>query len=166
MYLFRMRNFLLISLLVFIIDPSIGAKVTRLDTNAYAEDTNIKWSPVFPDTFHKGFFRMSFDISSNHITGFLIIKKTSDSSVNIVFTNEFGVCFFYFEFCKGQFQIHTLFPSFNRKALLSLLEQDFRMILFPDTTIKKITVLQSTENETSILKVYSQRSEEPRAASG
>jgi hypothetical protein len=147
MPLLRMRNLISISLLFILTSfPSFGWEIAP-DSSHGEGNSETSWSPVFPENFQKGLFRMNFDISKNHITGFLIIKKTSDSSTNIVFSNEFGVCFFFFEFHKGKFLIRTLFPSFNRKSLLSILEKDFRLILFPDTTVKKIIMLQNAGSE-------------------
>ncbi len=155
MHRFRMRNSILISLLFTLLCPFSYTQDRIPDSERNKDNTELKWTPVFPENFRKGLFRMTFDISKNHITGFLLIKKTSDSSTSIVFTNEFGICFFYFEFCKGKFLIRTLFPSFERKALLSLLEKDFRLILFPDTTIKKIKVMQNQDLDVQNYKVYS-----------
>jgi hypothetical protein len=125
------------------------------DSGRSKGNPEIRWMPVFPENFRKGLFRMTFDNSKNHVTGFLLIKKTSDSSTSIVFTNEFGICFFNFEFRKGKFLIRTLFPSFDRKALLALLEKDFRLILFPGTPIKKIKVMQNPDGDIQIYKVSS-----------
>ena len=155
MPLFRMRSLILISLLIILICPFSYTQERIPDSGRNKGNAEIKWTPVFPENFSKGLFRMTFDISKNHVTGFLMIKKSSDSSTSIVFTNEFGICFFYFEFCKGKFLIRTLFPSFERKALLSLLEKDFRLILFPDTTIKKIKVMQNQDLDVQNYKVYS-----------
>lgn len=150
-----MRNLILISLLFTLICPFSYTQDRIPDSGRNKNNTELKWTPVFPENFRKGLFRMTFDISKNHVTGFLIIKKTSDSSTNVVFTNEFGICFFYFEFCKGKFLIRTLFPSFDRKALLALLEKDFRLILFPDTTVKTIKVMQNPDGDIQNYKVYS-----------
>jgi len=157
MPLFQMRNLILISLLIILIFPCSYAWAMAPDSGLVKGNREIKWTPVFPENFRKGLFRMTFDISKNHVTGFLMIKKTSDSSTSIVFTNEFGICFFYFEFCKGKFLIRTLFPSFDRKSLLSLLEKDFRLILFPDTTIKKIKVIKNPDGDIQNYKVSSCR---------
>lgn len=157
MPLFRMRNSILISLLFILICPCSYTRDRIPDSGRSKGNTEIKWTPVFPENFHKGLFRMTFDISKNHVTGFLMIKRTSDSSTSIIFTNEFGICFFYFEFCKGKFLIRMLFPSFDRKALLSLLEKDFRLILFPDTTVKKIKVMKNPDGDIQNYKVISSR---------
>ena len=125
-----MRNSILISLVFFLLLPSAssGAKLPDVDT-CTGKFTNNQ-DQVFPDDFRKGLFRMTMDVSKNHLSGYLLIKRTSDSSVSIFCSNEFGICFFNFEFVNGKFLIHTLFPSFNRKSLLSLLEKDFRLIIF------------------------------------
>ena len=148
-----MRNLILSSLFLFLVRPFSFAVEMTQEVSKPGDTMEKQWSPVLPVTFHKGLFRMTFDVSKNHISGFLLIKKTSDSSTSIVFSNEFGVCFFYFEVVHGKFLIRNLFPSFNRKSLVSLLEQDFRLILFPDASFKKIKVMPAPDSTIRCFKI-------------
>ncbi|MCX6250626.1 MAG: hypothetical protein NTX61_07735 [Bacteroidetes bacterium] len=91
---------------------------------------------------------MTFDISKYHLTGLLIVKQTTTSSVRMVFTNEMGMQFFDLEFTDDRFIVHSIFPSMNKRALLTLLEKDFRMILFQNHNIKKVSILRSKIPET------------------
>jgi hypothetical protein len=149
-----MRNSLLISLLVFIVcafPPVYGQAGEPTEKGK----TEIMWKPVLPDNFQKGLFRMTFDISKDHISGFLLIKRTSDSSTSIIFTNEFGICFFNFEFLNDKLVIHSLFPAFDRKSLLKILEQDFRLILGMYTSIKNVKICESADPAMSTYRVSS-----------
>jgi hypothetical protein len=110
-------------------------------------DTAIRINPVFGDDFGKGLYRAVLDISGNHLTGFVFIKKTSDSSFRILFSNDFGMQYFDFEFLKDKFIVHNCFPALNRKSLLKLLEADFTILLFPDHGIKKISQEKNKNKE-------------------
>jgi hypothetical protein len=140
-----MRNLISISLIFFLASSFAFAGEPAKEKEDGKEFTEKQWLPILPVDFRKGLFRMTFDVSKNHISGFLLIKKTSDTSTSIVFSNEFGICFFYFEFVNGKFLVRSVFPSFDRKALLSLLEQDFRLILFPGSPSGKIKILQNPD---------------------
>jgi hypothetical protein len=118
-------------------------------------DTIAQWDPVFEDDFQKGLFRATLDISDNHLTGFIFIKKISDTSYRILFSNDFGMQIFDFEFLEDEFIVHYCFPSMNRKSLISLLKNDFRIILFSNTGIKKITSQESDYKEDLTYKIKS-----------
>jgi hypothetical protein len=110
-------------------------------------DTIKNWDPVFGTDFQKGLYRATFDISKHHLTGFIFIKKTSDTTYRILFSNEFGMKFFDFEFLENEFIVHYCFPSLDRKSLLKLLDNDFRIIIFPNQSINKITQDRSKNKE-------------------
>jgi hypothetical protein len=150
-----MRNSVLISLVFFVIGPCAIAQESVADSGRSKSNTEMTWSPVFPENFRKGLFRMSFDISNNHITGFLLIKKTSDTSTSIVFSNEFGICFFHFEFINGKFYTRMIFPSFDKKSLLTLLEKDFRLLLFSGVPGMKIKIINDPGEDEKVYKVSS-----------
>lgn len=82
--------------------------------------------------WEKGLYRASFDISKNHLSGLLLIKKVTDTSYRIVFSNEIGMRFFDLEIGKAFFVNHYCFPSLDRKSLLNMLETDFRALLYPE----------------------------------
>jgi len=142
-----MKNSVLISLflLLFCKTPECQGQ----PSSGVADDSySASWKPLIPQDFDKGLFRMTFDISRNHITGLLMIKRISANSIRMVFTNEIGIQFFDLEFEDDKFIIHSIFPSMNRHGLLTLLEKDFRIILFQKNKIKKISVLKSKIPET------------------
>jgi hypothetical protein len=102
-------------------------------------DTSMKWDPAFGEDFQKGLYRATLDISKHHLTGVLFIKKISDTSYRILFSNEFGMQIFDFEFLRNDFIVHYCFPSLDRKSLLKLLDNDFRILLFSNQDIMKMT---------------------------
>jgi hypothetical protein len=131
---FLFVNLVLISLLIRpLTSPALPGR------GIMASDTVKNWDPVFGNDFQKALFRTTFDISKNHLTGFIYIKKTSDTSYRILFSNDFGMQMFDFEFSENKFIVHYCFPSLDRKSLLKLLDMDFRILLFPNQGIKKIS---------------------------
>jgi hypothetical protein len=126
--------------------PLISKKTVTIDTIH-------QWRPLFDSSFQKGLFRTSMDIRKNHLTGYLFIKKVTDTSYRVLFSNEIGMTFFDIEFLPRQFIVHSCFPSLNRKSLLNLLENDFRILFFMNDGIKKITPVKSKEENRKIYKI-------------
>jgi hypothetical protein len=148
-----MRIFLFVNLLfITLLARPVGSFAIQNNTIIFS-DTITKWDPAFGDAFQKSLFRVTFDISDNHLTGFIFIKKISDTSYRILFSNDFGMQIFDFEFLENEFIIHYCFPSMNRKSLLKLLENDFRILLFSDYGIKKIIPRKSDYKEDLTYKI-------------
>ena len=115
-----MRFFLFVNL-IFIISLTRPGTSHALPAGIIkASDTIKNWEPVFGDDFQKGLYRATLDISKNHLTGFIFIKKISDTSYRILFSNEFGMQIFDFEFLENEFIVHQCFPSLDRKSLLKI----------------------------------------------
>jgi hypothetical protein len=148
-----MRNLILISISILLSSSFSFAGELPAEKNGPEEFTENQWLPILPVDFRKGLFRMTFDVSKTHVTGFLLIKKTSDSSTSIVFSNEFGICFFYFEIVNNKFLVRSVFPSFDRKALLALFKKDFRLILLPGPPAGKVKQLQNPDTTIRDIKI-------------
>jgi len=148
-----MRIFLFVNLLL------ITLLVTPIDSFALQNepillpDTILNWDPLFGDDFQKGLYRTTLDISKHHLTGFIYIKKISDTSYRILFSNDFGMQIFDFEFSTNELVVHYCFPSMDRKSLLKLLENDFRILLFSNQGMKTITQDQSENKEELSFKI-------------
>jgi hypothetical protein len=121
-----MRDLLFLSILAFLIAGcSPGKKITTATT---AADSSLV-SP-FGSSFQKALYKATLDIRDNHLSGYLMVKKTNDSSLRMVFTNDIGLTIFDLEFSGGRFIRHYLFESMNKKAFVKILEQDFRAMLY------------------------------------
>jgi len=112
-------------------------------------------SSAFDTSFEKGLYKGSLDISKHHISGLFFLKRFSANDIRIVFSNEMGMNFFDVELKQNEFIVHSCFPSLNREALLKLLENDFRLLLFTDTTIFKIKQGRSKDPELNVFGVRS-----------
>ena len=112
-----------------------------------------------PATSH--LFKATLDIRKHHLTGLLIIKsmdtliktqalqqvttlapsKTGSGGApgryRFVFMNEVGMTFFDLEMKADSFKVVSCFSSLNKKALMKILETDFRMLTWtgsPEST--------------------------------
>ena len=84
----------------------------------------------FSGTFGKVLFKSTLDIRDQNLTGFLLLKRTSDTSYRIVFANEIGMTLFDLGFTGGKFVVNYVFEAMNKKILLKLFEKDFRYLIF------------------------------------
>ncbi len=150
-----MRNLILNSLFLFLLWTNVKGQTTPIAEPPVNKGSSGYWNPVFPDTFQKGLFRMNLDIGKHRLSGVLMIKHMGDTSTRIIYANEMGMRFFDFEFLKGNFIVHYIFPSMNKKMLLSLLRKDFALILGHEKLIRKITFIKNTDATTFEYKVKS-----------
>ena len=87
----------------------------------------LKFKPDFSHCLYK----TSVDIVGNHISGILLFKKMTDSSIRVVFSNESGLTFFDFGFLPDeQFVVYQITPKMNKKAVIGTLRKDLDLILF------------------------------------
>jgi len=152
MRIFLCINFLLILVFIKPVHSFTGRNEIKTPT-----DTIEQWKPVFDTSFQKGLFRTTMDIRKNHLTGFIFIKKVSDTSYRILFSNEIGMKFFDLEFRQGEFIVHYCFPSMDRKSLLKLLDSDFRILFFSNNGIKKISLVKTEKKNETIFKIKSEQ---------
>lgn len=77
-------------------------------------------------------YKTTIDVLKNHLSGILVSKLSGDTSLRLVYVNEFGMKYFDMEFLQQKTIIHYVFEPLNKKALLSSLETNFRnMFLLP-----------------------------------
>ena len=112
---------------------------------------------IFDSSFEKALYKGSLDISKHHLSGLFFLKRVSMNSVRIIFSNELGMNFFDFELKGDEFIIHSCFPTLDRKSLLKLLENDFRLLLMPDTTVIRMKRGPSKDPELLIFGVKTAR---------
>ncbi len=120
-----------------------------------------------PGTAPKGFihhpsgvalFKATLDIKKHHLTGLLVIKRMDSSASSghdsarvhpvyrIVFANEIGLTFFDLEMKPESFRVVSCFESLNKKALMKILETDFRLLTGMDTLKSGRNYTQSGTN--------------------
>ena len=121
---FRMRYLLLSSWLILLFGCSpVYKKMQAVNGSA---DVLQKFKPAFSVAL----YNIKVDVVSNHLSGLLLIKKMTDSSTRIVFSNEMGFKFFDFEFAlNGNFKVYSVIKQMNKKPVLKTLKKDFELIL-------------------------------------
>jgi len=88
----------------------------------------------FRPVFQSDLYRTTVEVNGKEITGLLLIKTMPDSSIRIVFSNEFGIKFFDFEFSgRDQFKIYSIVPQMDKKPVITTLRKDFELLLFKHT---------------------------------
>ncbi|MCB9017131.1 MAG: hypothetical protein H6544_00795 [Prevotellaceae bacterium] len=87
--------------------------------------------PVFAKTDTVITFNMQIDYKENNFAGLLVVSGGErERSTRLVLTSYFGMTVFDFEIDADSFVVNRCFEQMNRKVVLSLLEKDFRTLLF------------------------------------
>ncbi|MCK9422861.1 MAG: hypothetical protein M0Q38_09695 [Bacteroidales bacterium] len=125
-----MRSFFPVSLLFLLLFTGC-ATVRKQDLSIIKNTTvtpEIIGSP-FIGQFEKALFKTSLDIGKNHLTGYTLIKKVSDSSFRLVFANQIGMTWFDLELMNGKLIKHSVFGPLDKKNLLGIFKQDFNALI-------------------------------------
>ncbi|MEI6456530.1 MAG: hypothetical protein WCO93_09605 [bacterium] len=123
-----MRTFLYVSILLALVTGCSPSKKGSGSGGKTVKDTMPL--PCYSGSFEKALFKVTLDIREQNMTGFLLLKKLSDSIFRMVFANEIGMTLFDLGFSKGKFEVHYLFDPMNKKILVKLFEKDFRYLIF------------------------------------
>jgi hypothetical protein len=142
----RISGLIKVVLFIFLAFP--GAKAGDSIPVRLTRDTISNGKANFSSSFEKGLYKATLDISKHHLSGFIFLKRTSDTSYRIIFSNQVGMKFFDLEVTEKELIVHYCFPSLERKSLLKLLETDFRIFLFPFGGIKKISLISVSADST------------------
>ena len=135
-----------ISLFIFLLLFSYRGDSSNVTDTVRHADTSVNIERPTGYLFEKGLYKATLDISKHHISGFIFLKRTSDSSYRILFSNQMGMSFFDFEFSARAFIVHSCFPSLDRKSLLGILKTDFEILLFPFRDMKKAILVGSSDS--------------------
>jgi hypothetical protein len=124
-----MKNLLFVSIFVFFTAcyPAVYKGFKPL-SNPQHTTTEINY-PAFDSTI---IWNTSFELYNNYFSGLLAIKPANDTTYRMIFTNQIGMKFFDVQISRKQFIIHHCFSALQRKAFLQMLENDFRLLLFPE----------------------------------
>lgn len=122
-----MKYFLLSSLLIICLFPSCKSAYSSLQKTNTARSCALEWKPVISETIK---YSTQVKALNNEFSGILLFKPMPDGSLRIVFTNQFGITFFDFEFSGGgDFVKHFILPQMDKEAVVNLLRKDFEMLL-------------------------------------
>lgn len=75
-------------------------------------------------------FKTNLKLYGNEFSGLFVIKKTSETHFRTIFLNEVGMKFFDFEIAAERDSVLHVFDPLNKPALIKLLINDYRKLLF------------------------------------
>lgn len=94
--------------------------------------------PIDNETYHVNYFsnpkidyvyKTNIAIYGNELSGIFIVKKIDDSAHRVVFTTEFGNKLLDFEISETDFKVNAIVEELDRKILINILVEDFRLLL-------------------------------------
>ena len=130
-----MRYFLLSSLLVLLVCCTSQYKGLQ------KAEGKIETLQKFQPDFTVALYKTEVNVIGKYLSGLLIFKKMPDSSIRVVFGSEMGLTFFDFAFKKdGEFQVYSIIPQMNKKAVIKTLRNDFRLILMQHLDSNNLSV--------------------------
>jgi hypothetical protein len=136
-----MRCLLLSSALLIL--AGCGSVYKNLQTSTGNADCLVRFRPVFTSSL----YTTHVNVYGRHLSGLLLFKPLSDTSTRVVFSNEFGIKFFDFEFFEsGNFKVHYITGRMNKKVVITALRKDFEMILMKGIEKKPYEVLKAEGN--------------------
>ncbi len=97
-------------------------------------------------------FKTNINLYENDFSGIIVIKPINDKTYRIVFLNELGMNFFDLEITADSFKVYKILESLNRKSLLKLLVNDFRILVLNDINIQNSKKYLDTEGNFFVLR--------------
>ena len=124
-----------------ILSSFLLAHCTPVHKQMQAAQADVNRVRQFQPAFGTALYNTTVDVTGNHLSGLLMIKRMPDSSVRIVFSSEMGLGFFDFEFRPdGDFKVHSIIKKMNRKAVIKTLRHDFELVLMNRLDYTKASV--------------------------
>ena len=97
------------------LDSSGKKWIEKADLHPFVVDTTLMYNMKIRNKY-------------NDISGILLIKPVDNHSVRTLFTSDFGMTIFDFEFNETEFNINQCIPPLQEKRILNLLKKDFRAL--------------------------------------
>jgi hypothetical protein len=117
-------RFLLLS--SFILCMGCSHKVAHTTSKTFPEN---KCLDGLRPSFEKVLYNTQVDITSHHLSGLLLMKKTNGDTTRVVFTNEMGISYFDFAFTRTDFKVISCIRKLNKKIVLNQLKKIFGLVL-------------------------------------
>lgn len=109
--------------------------------------------PLFSNPGDKGLYKGSFQYKDQFFGGLFFIKCTAPQHHRLVLMSEIGLKLMDFEVKPNEFVLHHCPTPFQRKAMLKLLEQDFRLLLLNPLTEQSAKIFKDTDNAQRIYRL-------------
>ncbi|WP_407405656.1 hypothetical protein [Chryseobacterium sp.] len=82
-------------------------------------------------------YKCQIEVYKNHISGIVMIKKLNDSTHRVAITSDFGNKMIDFEISENNFKLNSILPDLDKKIIINLLKNDFRILLKKDFSISE-----------------------------
>lgn len=136
----------------------ISLSILTLSCSSYPKKNNFKPSENLGDVFNPYFsnpnkdyaYKASIEVYGRHLGGIFIVKKMGDQHHRIVFTTEMGNKLFDFSFNKDHFKVNYILDELNKKILINILKNDFKVLITEHLPTKETYML----NNETIKKAY------------
>lgn len=142
-----MKLFLIISLGLLTLSCASYPKKNNFLLSSKVEDVV---NPYFSNPNQDYVYKASIEVYGRHFGGVFIVKKMGDQQHRIVFTTEMGNKLFDFSFDKGHFKVNYVLDELNKKILINILKNDFKVLITQHLPTKETYI---SNNET-IKKTY------------
>ncbi|MFK7812844.1 MAG: hypothetical protein AB8B59_10140 [Maribacter sp.] len=94
-------------------------------------------NPFFSDTTNDYVYKANIEAFGNSFGGIFIVKKLGEDHHRIAFTTEMGNKIFDFTFKGEGFKVNHILKKMDRKILISVLKNDFRVLVKEKPSIEK-----------------------------
>jgi hypothetical protein len=114
---------------VIVIGLTSSCITSKLKTTEFKLNNDI--SDNYFDINNKAYiFKSNIRLYKNEFSGIFVVKPCSNNSYRTVFLNELGMKFFDIEISQDNYYIHKIFESLDRKSIIKLFVNDFRVLLY------------------------------------
>ncbi|MCK9219797.1 MAG: hypothetical protein PHF97_05665 [Bacteroidales bacterium] len=127
-----MKNLFFVSLLGFLLMAGcVSIKPKNLTRSTSGDISHIDVPANLLGNFNKALYTATLDIKKHHLSGLMLIKKMDSvpEVYRLVFANEFGMTYFDLEMKPDSFKVISCFEPLYNKALIKILETDYRLLL-------------------------------------
>ncbi|RMG21321.1 MAG: hypothetical protein D6730_18520 [Bacteroidetes bacterium] len=156
----RVCGWLLLSLLLSACSWKAGLELERQGVRLLEGN---EWQPLFQQ--QEQLFRAVIDFRAQHFSGLMAVKKT-EMGFRFAFFTELGMTMFDLEVGPDSFVQHYCFEPLNRKALLRILEADFRRLSARPQGLRAVLYRQASGHYWYRLKLAGDRNVWGVSASG
>jgi hypothetical protein len=93
--------------------------------------------PYFSNPEMDYVYKANITAYGNDLSGIFIAKKINDTTHRVVFTTEFGNKLLDFEISETDFKINSIVDELDKKILINILKNDFRLLLRNNYVVKE-----------------------------
>ncbi|MDP1746005.1 MAG: hypothetical protein Q8L90_10535 [Bacteroidota bacterium] len=95
-------------------------------------------------------YKAKINLYNRYYSGLIVLKQTSPGISHLVFITELGMKMFDFEIRNNQFKLIYVFEPLNKPNVLSLLENDLKLILLQNLLNKEAKVYERNDQDKRI----------------